>query len=302
MKKKYSIFLTPVMWCFAPSFYRDVGRNWKGVCAGYLLLLMMLACIGTAIVANRGCSKFLQNEGKAIIDQVPPISFKDGEISTPVEQPYVITLPDSDQPLIVIDTTGEITSLAEADAPILITKTEIISQKSPGQTQTQDLSQIQEDFEFDKEDVQRWAGTFERYFTYLIYPVILIGLYIFRLLQILFYGLVGLLFSVMFSSRLKYSAMVRLSAVAVTPIIIADAVLVLLPNVHTGWEWKWGGVLIAMVLLFFGAAVNRHGPEQLGPAPLPMYVLPGQAGVQQPPGQASVPPPPPPPPNVPPMQ
>ena len=117
--KKYSIFHTVVMWCFSPSFYRDVGRNWKGICAGYLLLLMILACIPTAIVANRGFSKFLQAEGKAVIDQVPPISFKDGEVSTPVKQPYVITLPDTDKPLIVIDTTGQVTSLAEADAPVL---------------------------------------------------------------------------------------------------------------------------------------------------------------------------------------
>jgi len=92
--KKYSIFHTVVMWCFSPSFYRDVGRNWKGICAWYLLLLMIAACIPTAIAIKRGCSRFLEAEGKQIIEQIPPIAIKDGEVSTPAEQPYVITLPD----------------------------------------------------------------------------------------------------------------------------------------------------------------------------------------------------------------
>lgn len=296
--KKYSIFHTVVMWCFSPSFYRDVGRNWKGICTGYLILLMILACIPTAIWANRGCSKLLQNEGKAVIDQVPPISFKDGEISTPVKQPYEITLPGTDQRLIVIDTTGRFTSLEEAEALILLTKTKIIHRQSEYETRTFDLSQSQGEFEFDKEDVARWASTFERYFAYLIYPAILIGSYIGRLLQILLYGLVGLIFSAAFGAKLKYSALVRLSAVAITPIVIADAVLELLP-VQTGSAWTWGGIPIAMALLLFGVAVNRGGPEQLEPAPLPTYAPPGQAGIQPPPDQASIPPPPP---SVPPMQ
>lgn len=297
--KKYSIFHTPVMWFFSPSFYRDVGRNWKGICAWYLLLLMILACIPTAIVANRACSKFLQTEGKAVIDQVPPISFKDGEVSTPVKQPYVITEPETGKRLVVIDTTGEVTSLAEADAPMLVTKTKIIHRQSEHETRTQDLSQFQGEFEFDKEDVTRWAKTIDKYLAYALYPVILIGSYIGRLVQILFYGLVGLIFSAMFRARLKYSGLVRLSAVAVTPVIIADAVLELLPDVHTGSGWTWGGILIAMILLIFGVAVNRGGPAQVEAATLPPVVPPGQVRIQPPPGRADIPPGPP---NVPPTQ
>ena len=296
--KKYSIFHTLVMWCFSPSFYRDVGRNWKGIGAGYLLLLMILACIPTAIAVKRGCSHLLQAEGKQIIDQIPPITIKDGEVSTPVEQPYVITSPDKSKRA-VIDTTGQVTSLAEADALVLLTKTKIIYRQSEHETRTQDLSHIQGEFEFDKEDVTRWAKTIDRYLAYALYPVILIGSYIGRLMQILLYGLVGLIFSAMFSARLRYSGLVRLSAVAVTPVVIVDAVLELLPAVHTDWRWTWGGILIAMVLLFYGAAVNRGGPAQVEAATLPPVVPPGQAGIQPPVSRADIPPGPP---SVPPRQ
>jgi len=296
MKKKYSILLAPILWCFVPDFYRDVARRWKGICALYLLLLMAVVCIPLIVGVARGYAEFMDAYGREIIDQIPPITITGGEVHTPVEQPYAIDLPEKEgkhvdkdldfKHLAVIDTTGQITTLEQAQAPVLLTKSQLIYRKGEHETSTMDLREV-DDFRMDKDDVARWAAAAGKWLPYVLYPVVTIGSYIGRLIQILLYGAVGLLFSLMCGSKLGYAAAVRLSAVAITPIVLADMILDL-AGVQIGAAWTWGGVLIAMVLLFFGAAVNRGEPAPSEAAGYAPPILPGQPGQPPPPPPGAV--------------
>lgn len=247
---------------------------------------MAVVCIPLIVGIAAGYAEFMDAYGQEIIDQVPPITITGGEVHTPVEQPYAIDLPEKEgedvdedldfKHLAVIDTTGQITTLEQSQSIVLLTRSTFIVRKSKYETRTMDLSQA-DDFRMDKEDVARWAATIGKWLPYALYPVVTIGSYIGRLVQILLYGAVGLLLSLMCGSRLGYAAAVRLSAVAITPIVLADMILDL-ADVQIGAAWTWGGVLIAMVLLFFGAAVNRGGPAQSEAAGDAPPILPGQPG------------------------
>ena len=115
--KKYSIIHVPVLSFFSKALYRDVAVHWKtGLCFAYLLLLLAICLIPTAIETNAIFSGLIENQAPAIVKQVPEITITDGKASIAEPQPYYIKAPDSDDNLAVIDTTGSITSLEDADA------------------------------------------------------------------------------------------------------------------------------------------------------------------------------------------
>ena len=153
--KRYSIFQAPVMAFGSPSFYRDVGRQWKGVAYGYLLLLLTVTWIAPMITMHIGLSEFLDNEAPKIVKQIPKLTISGGRASIEEPQPYRITEPESEQTIAVIDTTGQITSLDQTDAKVLITATDAIIEKNQFETQTFSFAEIDE-FVLEQDMINGW--------------------------------------------------------------------------------------------------------------------------------------------------
>ncbi|MCP4352919.1 MAG: DUF1189 domain-containing protein, partial [Desulfobacterales bacterium] len=122
---QYSIFHIPVFSFFSKSLYRDVCLRWKGTCFVYLLLLLSVCMIAPIIRMDGVLTKFVDNEAPKMVSQLPAFSIVDGKVSIDKSEPYNIKEPETGETLIVIDTTGTITSLAETQAKGLITETEV---------------------------------------------------------------------------------------------------------------------------------------------------------------------------------
>lgn len=249
--RSYSIFHVPVLSFFSKKLYIDVSRNWKGVNFLYLLLLLAVCLIPKMIDLHRGISNFLSIEAPAIVNQVPEITITDGRVSIKETQPYYIIDPDSNKPLAIIDTTGRIESIKDTGAFCLLTSNKLMIKKSEFENRTYDLSNVKA-FSMDGEQIAGWLQIGGKFLAVAIYPFALLGSYVYRIVQVLIYAAIGLLFASLCNTKLSYSALVRLAVVAVTPCIIVATILGLAGIYIPGFLY----FVAAMVYLFFAVKSN----------------------------------------------
>jgi hypothetical protein len=247
--KRYTISHIPVMAFFSKDLYADMGLNWKGVAFGYLLLLLAICWIPGMFEINSAVSKFVDDEAGKMISQVPTLSIVNGQASIKEPQPYYIKDPDTGKPLVIIDTTGAITSLDGNDAVMLITKTKAIFKKSNVETRTFDFSQIKE-FTIDQQKITDWLNMGKKILIPILYPMCVLGSFASRIIQVLIYAAIGMLFASSFKSRVSYGGLVRLAVAAITPCIIIKT-LVGITQIALPLAGLWY-FLIAMAYLYFG--------------------------------------------------
>ena len=100
----------------------------------------------------------------------------------------------------------------------------------------------------------------------MFYPMALLFSFIFRAIQILIYALIGLAFANMLHVKLEYKTLMRLAAVALTPVLVLDLVLEFVPLRIPLWSVL--GVLIGLGYLFFAIKSNAE-PETIAPVYAP---------------------------------
>ena len=88
----------------------------------------------------------------------------------------------------IIDTTGQITSLENSKAFILLTKTRLITRDGGKETHSLDLSEIG-DATLNKELLYDWLESFKEWFAIVLYPFAVIASFTFRSLQVLIYAI-----------------------------------------------------------------------------------------------------------------
>jgi len=254
--RRYSIFHVPALSFFSKKLYIDVGQNWKGANFLYLLLLLAICLIPTMINLHRGISNFVNNEAPAIVNQVPEITITDGQVSIKETQPYYIKDPDSNEPLAIIDTTGQIQSLEDTDAFCLLTGNKVITKKSEFENRTYNLSNVKA-FVVDSKRITGWLQIGRKFLAVVIYPFVLLGYYMYRLVQALIYAAIGLLFASFCKTTLSYTALIRLAVVAVTPCIIVGTILGLTDTSIPPFLY----LVAALVYLFFAVKSISGIPE-----------------------------------------
>jgi len=222
--RRYSIFHIPALSFFSKKLYIDVAQNWKGTNFLYLLLLLAVCMIPMMIGMHLQISYFIDNKAPAIVNQVPEITITDGLVSIKETQPYYIKKTDSNEPLAIIDTTGQIESIEDPNTLCLLTANKLIIKNSKSETRTYDLSKVKK-FAVDSKRITGWLHIGRKFLAIAIYPFVLLGFYAYRIVQVLIYAAVGLLFALFCKTTLSYEALIRLAVVAVTPCIIVGTIL-----------------------------------------------------------------------------
>jgi hypothetical protein len=257
--KKFSIIHLPVLSFFSKDLYRDVGLHWKRICFGYLFLLLAICWIPSMVKIHTGFAGFVKNDAPTVVDQVPEITITDGQVSINEPQPYFIRVPDSNEIIAVIDTTGTIESPADANTFFLLTNNSMIIKKSDFETQTIDLSQI-ESFTVSGEGIMKLLRITKKYLVIILYPLTLLSSYVYRIIQALIYAAIGLLFASSCKVSLSYGALLRLAVAAMTPCMIIKTVFAL-----AGVAFPCIGILYIMITLaylYFGV----YACSQIPPA------------------------------------
>ncbi len=187
---------------FSGALNRDVARNWRGIGLRLLLLVLVITWIAAGIKMDRAVKHFANDEFPGVVQDFPPITIKDGVVSSPVDQPYYMKDKQTGKTFAVLDTTGTITSLDQADNAILLlteNKIHYRDNSNPGQVKIQDLSKVK-NFYVDRTIVTNWVAWGSKWASWVLIPIALVFSFIYRLIQGLIYGAIGMIFNNSFNA------------------------------------------------------------------------------------------------------
>lgn len=261
--RRYNFFEALILSFFSKSLYRDVALNWRSGTVGYLFLLLTLCWLavfaGAWLVLNV-IHQLKVNQSIAyvlkITPQIPVIRIINGTVTTPENRPYLIKDPNTQQVLAIIDTSGKYTDLDKGPAQFLLTKNAMIG--SFGHQKKVETLASNLNMQVNPNQAPAAAETFQQYLKWhwlLLFPVFLIFSFLFRLFQAVVYALFGKVFTLMFNVPLTYGQVLRLSLVAITPVIIISTILTL-ANIEFPYQYLFNFVL-AMAYLIYAILSNK---------------------------------------------
>jgi hypothetical protein len=239
---------------YSKKLYRDVMQNWGGFAFLYLLLLLALSMVFLTYKTQVTFNKMFVKITDQFVAQVPVLTVKNGKISTPEKRPYLIKDADSKEVIAIIDTTGKYKSLEGTKAGLLITEDEMITNPKPTETRI-DKVPPNVNFVFEPVVVNEYIKGFLGYAWILVFPVLVLVAFIYRIIQALIYAVIGRIFGAIVSAKINYAQTLIISLVSITPVIvlltIMDMVGVEIANCGT---WAF---VIAMGYLFYGVFANK---------------------------------------------
>ena len=281
--RRYARFAALALSFFSASLYRDVARRWRGLGLLYLLLLM---AITWAPVVLRWHVKFRAwahgDQAARFFQEFPSIDVENGVVSIAEPQPHVWRNLNTGKVILVIDTSAEFDVPETARARMLLSR-RILEIRDDEQRTTHvfNLKRV-EDLSIDRESalctVQCWSSRFGFY----AFPTALLVSMASGLVRVLMYGFVGKLLASLFRARLDYPALVRLSAVAMTPGMVVDTAGWLLGVGATPY-YAWS-LIVGMITLAYLAFAVKANAEAATPAGSGEYV-PGLGLVPEPAGR-----------------
>lgn len=239
-----SFFTTIYQAFYSRTLYQQVAHTWQGLGLKYLLALIALGWVPFTLL---------------ILTEIP------GETSTSVAQPYTITDASGDA-LVVIDTTGQITSLHDTDALVLITKNDIhLRSSQTGKTPYSFAELAGEDSALiDSAPMERWVTLSKSSLYWLIplvfFPITILLSFGYNILKLLFFSMLGLVITKIHKTPMPFNTVFRLAVVANTPVIFFEMLAILSPPQI---------LLPYQNLVFFGLslgylffALNANQPEE----------------------------------------
>lgn len=247
--KKYTALQIPLLSFYSRNLYREACFDWKGTGLGYLFLLLAVCWIPPIIKIHIMFSNYIEMDAPKIVSQIPQITFSDGIAYVYAPQPYNIKNPDTQKVIIIIDTTGEINTLKDTEAVLLVTKTEAIFKKSDKETRSYNYKELDKVI-LNQQKINEWLEIARKYWAVVFYPFVVSGEFIFRIVQILIYAAIGNLMASESRSKIPYDAFMRLSVVAVTPCIITSTILAIV-GINLPYAGLWF-FLVTMIYLFIG--------------------------------------------------
>lgn len=253
--KRYTTIHPLFMSFYSGSLYRDVGSNWKKISFLYLFLLLAVCLIPEMFQIRSQISDYLRDEAPKIVRQVPVITITKGKVSLDEQMPYVIKDPGTNTPLIIIDTTGRVTSLKGSEAVALLTDSKLLVRRGPGETRAADLSGI-DSLVIDQSKLYDWSDIIIDNFAIVLYPLALIFSFLFRTAQVLIFAAIGMLFAKNLKIPLPFQAMISLAIVAMTPSIILTTIYQ-----FTGLKvpfWWLISFAVSIGYLFFAVKANSE--------------------------------------------
>jgi hypothetical protein len=294
-RPRYSKFAALVLSFFSPSLYRDVARNWRGIGLLYLLLLLTLTWLPVLARWHFSVRDYAYGGAAAsTLREFPTITINKGVVSIAEEEPYVWRDPEGGEVILYVDTTDAFDRPEAAQAKVLLGRSAVEVRNNPRETRVYDLSEVNY-FYLDKNRMIAWTRWFSDRLVPLGLPTALLISFIWGLVRLLLYALIGLIFASIFGARLDFAALMRLAAVAMTPGMVLDA---LAWTLNFGWSpcCAWSVLIGVVTLIYLGFAVKANADAAPPVALMPAYGYPPV------PGQYPNAPPPPPPPPYPPAR
>jgi hypothetical protein len=260
--RRFSNLQALVLSFFSRDLYRDAMGQWKGAGLLYALILAALVAVVVTIRIHLGVSEFTSKVAPQIIAQLPTITIENGRLGVDKPSPIHIQDPRTGNVVAIIDTTATLADLEGSAASVLATRDRIAFRKSANETRVFELGHGQR-FVFTREIVTGWVRAAGTWMAALCFPFILAGVYVGRLLQVLFTSLITMVVARIRHVPLGFAATMRLAALAMTPAtLLLDLAGFLGAHVPgSGWLWCAFTILYAM----FAVDACRPWPAEQAP-------------------------------------
>lgn len=257
MKKRYRIWHLPVLSFFSKPLYRDVAARWKGTNLGYFCLLLAICLVPAALNLSQHTIEAIDRYRDIYLMQVPSIQLSNGILSIDAPQPYSII--EGNRTVLLIDTTGEIQTLEEADALSLMTRTRLYVLQEGGRPLVYDLKDFN-DFTLNQEVLGEIISRIQRVLMLFSYVLIYLGCLVFFIIAALLLGGIACLIAGLQKKSLRYKAGVRIAVVALTPAMITGAILASFGRTVPALLY----VLLTLAYLYIAAgSARRIRPNEL---------------------------------------
>lgn len=205
------------------KFYKEVKDFQLPKGLKYILSLILLITIILTVRYSYDFKKGLNIAVDWAAQNLPPIEIQNGIVTVDVRQPYKVI--DGDFALI-IDTTGEITSLDGYERGVLLMKDRLMYKESDIKTETHNLSNIQT-LRID----ETFMKALQRNAVWILLPVMFVMLYVgfclARFFQILLFSIVSVATSSIANIKLNYKQLVAIGIYAITPSTVLGALVAL---------------------------------------------------------------------------
>ncbi len=258
--RRYTIIHPLYMSFYSKSLYRDVARNWSGLCLWYLLSLVALCLIPEVMTLQTDLSDYMNTEAPKIIRQFPTITITKGTASVDGQQPFYIRDEKTGRPVIIIDTTGSVGTLSGSPASVLVTGKAIVVKKDSGETRSFDLSGI-DNLTVDKTTLYNLVDALDEWFAVMIYPFALFISFALHAVEVLIYASICALFLRLSNASMPLRTLFRLAAISITPVMIAGTVL-FVAGLNVSYWWFFSFALSMGYLVYaVRAASSQEGRE-----------------------------------------
>lgn len=252
---RYGMFQALFMSFYSRNLYRDVATFWGGKSLVYLLFLLALSWIYFTYQIQHGVNAFVGKDVNHLIAQMPVLTITQGKVSTPESHPYEIINPDNKERVVVIDTTGQYKTTEDAKSIVLVTQNEIIVQSKPNEKKTYQIpSNLNTTLE--PSSISKFLQSILSFSWIGVFIVLLIGSFVYRLIQCLLYSIIGKIFALISDTPITYAQCMQIEMVAITPTIVVATILDAL-----GVTFKLMFLcffLLAILYLFFGIIANKQ--------------------------------------------
>jgi hypothetical protein len=252
MEQTFRFWQAPYLSFFSQPFYRDVAQRWRGLALTYLLVLLAVAWLPNFWRLDTLVENFRKSDLPPILEQVPKLEITGGEVKTDVRMPHRIINPKTQETLVVIDTGATEDDFNRLNTMLLVTKDKLIANRN-GFSRSLDLRDL-EGAVIEKESLGQFINSSIRWTRTLAYPILVLNSWGYRFFQALLFGVLGLMIANTVQVQLSYAALVRLSIIGLTPVILIRTLLdffsISLP--------LWWLIAFAMTVVYLYQAIKAN--------------------------------------------
>ncbi len=206
-------------------FYRFLIYERAAATIRYFLLLIALVSLALTARLELKLLDASSQVSEWMIARLPEITIRDGKVSSPVSQPFIIN--DDKVGVFILDTTGKTSKLDSTyDRGVLLTKDKLIVKQPRGgrDIATLNLSQVKE-LQVNPKTIQAW-----HHFLYWVsFPVVYLFLYLQeglgKLTLVLLFSLSTLSLTRRYSLHLAWPQTLVLGIYALTPVVVYEIFL-----------------------------------------------------------------------------
>ena len=239
--------------------YQEVAGRWTGLNALYLFLFLLISWFPWVVKEQIELNRFGEQWVQPFIAEIPRFGISSGKLWIDGEPRRTISDPKTGRALLLIDTTGQTRSLEGLSVTALVTADDFIIRKDGGVEEKMPFSHLP-NYSVTPQELRKFVEDSIPSLLWYSYPFLLIGSFLFRIIQVFLLAGVGLIVCPLLENELSLPALIRISVLAITPAMILRTLCNVLEIAIPFSSLLF--TLVTIGYLVFGISASRLGKSK----------------------------------------